>query len=317
MATRTQKEQLMQTLRFTPRTITITLSGYGGEIAMGTVDPATARYWIARDDFEEYATSWSMEEDFADVPVEHRFITGGDWYDCDNLAHTSGVEMSSGCWLAVTDDMTGETLLETELDPEVLAGLGIGVTEFENIEIDTGPGRAIFVGQNFEKGLFFQTEVEITEPFDPKQLQFSYSTYDGWRVCHGVEYAGEELDGQDAYSTMGKSSSYQLFLSDEDDEALAVLDRADVKIVDHDVEVLEGEETWSQRVIDESELGPWHDTLDHDPIHVGYYDCRVLSSVWPEQRLRWSGTDWFMDNGDPMRLHVSHWRGLNHPPVDQ
>jgi hypothetical protein len=258
-----------------------------------------------------------MEENFADVPVEHRFITGGDWYDCDNLAHTSGVEMSSGCWLAVTDDMTGETLLETELDPEVLAGLGIGVTEFENIKIDTGPGRAIFVGQNFEKGLFFQTEVEITEPFDPKQLSFAYSTYDGWRVCHGVEYNGEELDGQDAYSTMGKSSSYQLFLSDEEDEALAVLDRADVKIVDHDVEVLEGEETWSQRVIDESDVGPWHDTLDHDPVYVGYYDCRVLSIVWPEQRLRWSGTDWFTDNGDPMRLHVSHWRGLNHPPVDQ
>ena len=317
MATRKQKEQLMDTLRFTPRNITISLSGYGGEIALGTVDPATARYWIARDDFEEYATSWSMEDDFADVPVEHRFITGGDWYDCDNLAHSSGVEMSSGCWLTITDDMTGETLLETELDPEVLEGLGIGVAEFENIEIDTGPGRAIFVGQNFEKGLFFQTEVEITEPFDPKQLSFAYSTYDGWRVCHGVEYAGEELDGQDAYSTMGKSSSYQLFVSDEDDEALDLLDKADVKIVDHDIEVLEGEETWSQRVIDESELGPWHDTLDHDPVHVGYYDCRVLSTVWPEQRLLWNGSDWFMDNGDPMRLHVSHWRGLNHPAVDQ
>lgn len=296
MATRKQKEQLMDTLRFTPRNITISLSGYGGEIVMGTVEPATARYWIARDDFEEYATSWSMEEKIADVPDEHRFITEGDWYDCDNLAHSSGVEMSAGCWLTVTDDMTGETLLETELDPEVLESLGIGVSEFENIEVETGAGRAIFVGQNFEKGLFFQTEVEITQPFDPKQLSFTYSTYDGWRVCDSVEYAGEELDGQDAYSTTGKSSSYQLYLSDEDN-----------------VEVLEGEGTQAQRLIDESDVGPWHNTQDHDPVHVGYYDCRVLSTVWPEQRLRWSGADWFMDNGDPMRLHVSHWRGLNHP----
>ena len=264
---------------------------------MGTVEPATARYWIARDDFEEYATAWSDDEgNFADVPDEHRFITEGDWYDCDNLAHSSGVEMSAGCWLTVTDDMTGDTLLETELDPGVLAGLGIQVSEFEDIEVETAPGRAIFVGQNFEKGLFFQTEVEITQPFDPKQLSFTYSTYDGWRVCDSVEYAGEELDGQDAYSTTGKSSSYQLYLSDEDN-----------------VEVLEGEETQAQRLIDESDLGPWHNTQDHNPVHVGYYDCKVLSTVWPEQRLRWSGVDWFMDNGDPMRLHVSHWRGLNHP----
>ena len=317
MATRTQKEQLMQTLRFTPRNITISLSGYGGEIVMGTVDPAVARYWQTRDDFEEYATSRSMEDDFADVPEEFRFIRDGSWYECDDLAHSCGVEMSAGCWLNITDDLTGETVMEIELDPITLKSAGIEAEEFESVEVEPRGDRAVFVGQNFEKGLFFQTEVEITEPFDPAQLKFVFSTYDGWRVCNGVSYRDEELDGQDAYSTTGKSSSYQLFMSDEDDEALDLLDKADVKIVDHDIEVLEGEETWSQRVIDESDLGPWHDTLDHDPVHVGYYNCRVLSTVWPEQRLRWSGTDWFMHNGDPMRLHVSHWRGLTHPPVDQ
>jgi hypothetical protein len=151
--------------------------------------------------------------------------------------------------------------------------------------------------------LFFQTEVEITEPFDPAQLKFGYSTYDGWRVCNGVSYRDEELDGQDAYSTTGKSSSYELYTQCVDE-------------VDPVVEVLEGEETWAQRAIDESDVGPWHATEDHEPVHVGYYDCRVLSTVWPEQRLLWNGSDWIMDNGDPMRLHISYWRGLNHP-VDQ
>ena len=310
MATRKQKEQLMQTLRFTPRNITISLSGYGGEIVMGTVDPRVARYWQARDDFEEYATCWDTEDGpFADVPEEYRFIRDGSWYECDNLAHSCGVEMSAGCWLRITDDMTGDTLLETELDPEILDAAGVGFEEFESVEIETGPDRAIFVGQNFEKGLFFEAEVELTQPFDPSKLQFSFSTYDGWRVFNSLSYCNEELDGQNAYSTTGKSSSFELYSQDED-ELSEILDPPPAVI---NIDMSEGEETWSQRVIDESELGPWHATEDHEPVHVGYYDCRVLSTVWPEQRLRWSGSDWLMDNGEPMRLHVSHWRGLNHP----
>jgi hypothetical protein len=122
-----------------------------------------------------------------------------------------------------------------------------------------------------------------------------------------VVYNDEELDGQDAYSTTGKSCNYELYVYDDETEM------SQGTAVQDSIEVLEGEETQSQRLIDESDVGPWHDTQDHDPVHIGYYDCRVLSTVWPEQRLRWSGADWFMDNGDPMRLHVSHWRGLNHP----
>ena len=38
MATEIEKQELMDTLKFTPRNYTITLSGYGGEIAVGTVD---------------------------------------------------------------------------------------------------------------------------------------------------------------------------------------------------------------------------------------------------------------------------------------
>jgi hypothetical protein len=317
MASRKQKEQLMQTLRFTPRNITISLSGYGGEIVMGTVDPAVARYWQARDDFEEYATSWSMEDDFADVPEQFRFIQDGSWYECDDLAHSCGVEMSAGCWLNITDDLTGETLMEIELDPITLKSAGIEAEEFESVEVETRPGRAVFVGQNFEKGLFFQTEVEITEPFDPAQLKFGFSTYDGWRVCNSVSYRDEELDGQDAYSTTGKSSSYELYVGDED-ELSEILDTPPPIV---NIDVLEGEETQAQRLIDESELGPWHASDEYRPVHIGYYDCRYAAPSWPftspkVERFWWDGADWITADGKPLHLHVSEWRGLNHP-VDQ
>ena len=38
MATKKQKEELMQTLKFTPREYKIEIGAYGGEIYFGTVD---------------------------------------------------------------------------------------------------------------------------------------------------------------------------------------------------------------------------------------------------------------------------------------
>jgi len=250
MATRKQKEKLMQTLKFTPRTITVALSGYGGEIAMGTVDLATAQYWLSRDDFEEYATSWVEEERFADVPEKYRFISEGSWYDIDDLAHSSGVEMSNGCWLTVTDQLTGENILETELEPEVLESLGVSVEEWESVSAEPDAGQAIFVGQNFEKGLFFETEIEIDQPFDPAELAFTYSTHDGWRVCNGVSYRGDELDGQDAYSTTGKSSSFQLYVNEDEP---SIFDQPKIT----NIEVAESKETEPKRTLNPDAAWPF------------------------------------------------------------
>ena len=305
MATRKQKEQLMETLKFTPRNVTISLTGYGGEIVVGKIDAKTAQYWAQREDLSEYANKWE-DEDFSDVPPEFDFIEGNMWFELDNLAHSCGVEMSEGCWITVTDCITNETLLETELDPMTLENTGIKVMEWENVDVDehTAAGQGVFVGQNVEKGVFFETDIVITRPFDPALLTFNYSTYNGWRIFDGLQYADEDLDGQDAYSTSGKSSSFEVYVADVDTEEVAV-------------EILEGEEMQAQRLIDESELGPWHATEDARPFHLGYYDCQVCSTVWPDQRLLWNGTDWIMATGEPMRLHVSAWRGLNHPPVDK
>ena len=295
MATRKQKEQLMETLKFTPRNITVSLSGYGGEIVMGRIDKATYDYWSKRDDFEEYATCWDADEDFPEVPEECRFIDNGSWYECDHHGHENGVEMSDECAITVSDSETGSVIFQSRLGIGTLIDQGIEVSEYEDIDVDDFPGEGVFVGQNLEKGTFFECEFEITKPFDLTKLEFTYSTYDGWAILDSLSYDGEDLDGSDAYSTSGKSSSYNIYWNDPV------------------VESLEGEETQAQRLIDESDVGPWHATEDHNPVHLGYYDCRVLSTVWPEQRLQWDGMGWCMDNGDPMRLHVSHWRGLNNP----
>lgn len=283
MATRKQKEELMETLKFTPHDATIQLTGYGGEIVIGKIDPKTANYWSGRNDLEEYANKWDNDE-FDDVPEDFNFIDGSMWYEIDNLAHSNGVEMSRGCWATVTDNVSGDTLFATELDPETLQNTGCQVSQWETIDAEDYLDKSgVFVGQNLEKGLFFEATFELSRPFDPTLLHFNYSTYDGWRLLDSLQYAEEELDGIDAYSTTGKSSSFIVYEC--------------------------GGEEFN---IDESDLGPWHETVDHDPVHMGYYDCRVSSTTWPEQRLWWDGQGWLVDN-TPMRLHVSHWRGLNRP----
>jgi hypothetical protein len=45
MATKKQQEELIQTLKFTPRTYNIYIGGYGGEAYAGTVDKATYEYF--------------------------------------------------------------------------------------------------------------------------------------------------------------------------------------------------------------------------------------------------------------------------------
>jgi hypothetical protein len=44
MATKEEQQQLIDTLKFTPRTYKISMWGYGGEKVMGTVDPKVWDY---------------------------------------------------------------------------------------------------------------------------------------------------------------------------------------------------------------------------------------------------------------------------------
>lgn len=301
MATAAQKQQLMQTLLFPPRTITISLSGYGGEMVMGTVDPATARYWQARDDFEQYAGNWSMEDEFAQVPDQYRFINNGAYYEVNDLAHCSGVEINGGSVLEVQDDDTGHNLLTICMDPAVLGAAGIQQTEIESVEVETSQDRAVFVGQSVETGLFFSAQLLITKAFDPAELVLEYGTYDGTSYVESVTYCGQELDGRDNYDTVTKSTNFELYTSTQWTGGTQVYSEA------------EGKDSKAQQAIDAAGIGPWHDTADHDPVHVGYYDCRLLSTPAAQQRLRWTGDEWFTQQGQAACLHVSHWRGLNNP----
>lgn len=214
MATKKQKEELIKVLKFTPHDINISLSGYGGEIVVGTVERNAYDYFQENDiDLDEFSNDWDNE---TSVPEDCQPFSPGEWHDCDNLAHETGVEMSELCYITVTNTDTRETLFEAGLDPDSLEELGVKADCCDEVYAEHHKGTPIFVGQSVEKGTFFDGTVRITEPFDPKKLSLTYSDIEGWLLCSTVEYDGESVEGMDGYSTTGKSMEYTLKCIDEE-----------------------------------------------------------------------------------------------------
>lgn len=311
MATRKQKQDLVQALKFTPRDITISLSGYGGEIVMGTITEEQHDFWKDRDDLSDFVYDWDGE---MDVPADMRFCTDGSWHDVDDLCHESGCEASDACWIQVYDDLEGRDLWDSNLDINHLESQGIDVSSHWHCcpEEDQPTGTCVFLGQSFEKGTFFSGTIRITQPFDHRKLSISWNDCDGWRLISGVSYDGEDVEGFDGYSTTGKSMEFRVYRVENDNEAWDPARELD-KI---DVPVLEGEEMWAQRVIDESELSPWHPG-DVQPVRKGIYEVEYASGSWPwpiTAKVEWTGRKWKHDrSGD---TEIKQWRGLNYDPAE-
>jgi hypothetical protein len=296
MATKQQKQELIEALKFTPREISIMLSGYGGEIVMGRVSREAYKWWNQRDDvsIDDWVWGWNWEDEHPDITVpEHaQFVGNGEWHDCDDLAHESGVEIGGSCWITVTDQLTGETILESTLDHHALESHGIECECMGSTERDeAGVGNAVFVGQSIEKGVFFEATVTITRPFDPSQLRLGYWSIDDWNICQSVEYCGEELEGTDAYSTNGKGSECWLEYIGENPDT----DPYDEKTV------------WAP-----NQLSEWHAIDSSFPQHPGCYQVRENEWGFVRRAFFVDGA-WVDHDGKKLDADINAWRGLREP----
>jgi len=331
MATKREKQELMDTLKFTPIKARLLIQGYGGECYIGSVSRADYEVFKARRvDLDQYLGDWDSEL-FQDIPTENRFTEPGQAYECDDLFHGSGATMDDSSWITVTNDETNEDLFQTNLDIAHLEGQGIGVDcsyGFDSDELDDGT--VIFWGGQGEKGCFFDAEFTLPRPFDPKLLKIYYGNGDGWNIVSSVEYDGQDLEGQDGYSTTGKwgenkfhivgeeavyESEYRDEDSDDDDGWDKIAQDHDDD--DGDVPILDGEEMQAQEAIDsEAEvwegipLSPWH-ASDVKPTVKGRYQVFEKDASWPfPMWAEWTGRGW-KDNGK--KVNVRQWRGLSQP----
>lgn len=217
MSTIAEQEQLVEILKFTPRTYRVMLSGYGGEIVLGSVPRWQYKYFRDNDiDLDEYA--WDSDNE-SEVPEDMQPFAPGEWHSCDDIAHESGVELSEYCYITVTDEH-GNEHWQSNLGHGTLTDAGIEVDEIaEFLCSDRGDREDTvgFIGQSTEKGVFFEGDLELTAPFDPAKLKISYVDVEGWCLTAGVEYDGDDIEGHDGYDTRGKGSEFKFYDTGDDD----------------------------------------------------------------------------------------------------
>lgn len=224
MATEQEKDELMQTLKFTPRNYRVEIWGYGGEIYWGAVDRKIYDHFKEKEiDIEQYASGWDYDM-WKDIPDELQPFPPGAGYECDHGAHLSGATFDESSYVTVYDEK-GEQVWQSSLDSVALAKEGV---EYDCIDEkyvnDYDPGTVVFMGAQGEKGLFFSNEFELRAPFDPSKLRINYEDMDGWMLTSNVSYNGEDIDGND-YDTTGKWGEAKWIIVGDTEEVYSGVER--------------------------------------------------------------------------------------------
>jgi hypothetical protein len=290
MTTEQEKQELIEILKFTPRTYTVHLWGYGGEWTMGTVSREIYDYFKRhRLDLNEYA--W--DSDYAeahDIPEDMQPFPSGSWYDCDDICHESGVDRSAGT-LQIIDE-NGETVYQRSMDD--INGCEAGDPEFEGdgeYSIDEqDAGTVVFIGTSSEKGTFFEGALDLTAPFDITKLKLSYNEIDGNEIIAGVVYDGEDIEGHDGYSTTGKSSDFGFYIagSQKNGKWERYKDKDDIEYT----------------------LTEWFPSTV-DPVREGMYNVETVEER--KYQAMWNGQFWHNDWNDE-KLEIKQWQGIDHDP---
>lgn len=336
MATKAEKQQLMDTLKFTPTPVRMLIQGYGGEAYAGIVDRKIYDFFKHKQiDLDEYAGDWDgIYEQL--VPGELQPFSPGSPYDCDDLWHCSGAEMSELNEILVEETDSGKTVWVGNCGVSDLEDAGVVVGEGGGTELDDlDPGTVVFWGGQGEKGCFFDGEFVLKAPFDPKKLNITYENCDGWYLISTVEYDGEEIDGTGGYSTTGKWAEHKWVIVGQPDEGYESISR-DADSVEEEsdewtdfvsgIEKAVNQELENKKadfdpvaeldkILIEFEDDDKTDWIPSKikPVHVGTYECQVNKiPTWPwpnEAMLTWTGKHWQDEDGEKVGKPFA-WRGL-------
>ena len=305
MATKKQKQELMEVLKFTPRTYKIRLWGYGGEYVMGSVDRKIYDYFRQRRlDISEYA--W--DGDYADehnIPEDMQPFYPGSWHDCDDMGHCWGVDRSAGT--IQVEDEHGNIVYEKSL--EDIHGYGVDeenpensepeLTTNEEIWIDMKPaGTAVFMGVSSEKGTFFEGEIPLTTPFNPGKITINSDEFDGNEIVTSLQYNGEDIENWGG-DTNGKGSDHSFYISGSNKG--------------------DGKGYIRYRNMDDIEYGmtEWF-PKKIKPVREGLYMIRTAGRNSYTHQAKWTGTRWISswqeDGSGTEEIKIKEWQGIAYDP---
>lgn len=303
MATIAEQQELIEVLKFTPRTYKIQMWGYGGEKVMGTVDREIYDYFKKRRlDLSDYCWDSDYAED-NNIPEDMQPFPSGSWYENDDMAHAHGVSRNAGT-LHIEDE-NGDTVFERRI--EDLTGWG---TDEDNPEpefcggdevwIDKKPaGTVVFIGSSNEKGTFFEGEIYLKQPFDIQKLTLSYDEIDGEELVNCVEYDGEDIENWGG-NTDGKSSDFGFYIAGSRNEKgnwekYSNMDDIEYTMTD-----------WFPKKI--------------KPVCEGVYMVKTTGKNPYTYRCKWTGSKWvssYIEEADfatADEIKIKEWQGLASDP---
>ena len=208
MATKKQKQQLIDRIKHGVRKYKFSIQRYGGETVVGTITPYQYHYWKNREsELTDYLMGFDREnfEKEHNLPQEARFAR--DWYENDDVAHTNGAPIESGNCLHIDEyDQHGEPIKDAkghyvfrepiELDHKSRFKLGIECVESEDcVDVD----HPSLVNQYYlyayttnKGGWTTEGMMEIDGELDFKKLKLHYRQIEGSDICHAISYADGE-----------------------------------------------------------------------------------------------------------------------------
>ena len=197
--------------------IRVELSGYGGEVVLGTVTKEIYDFWTGpgEEHFHNYFYSpdW-FEDEEPDFEIPENAKIDVAWHDIDDVAHENGA-LFDHCHIEISE-MAGDKW-DSDFVRELYSGsLEDFVEKYEN-EVDwdqeeyPNEDEYTFYGCSAEKGDFYDGNFEIPdETFDPKKFSFLCNDVYGNELIYQVNYGDVEYIDNDGGSTTGKSLDFEL-----------------------------------------------------------------------------------------------------------
>ena len=228
--------------------------------------------------------------------------------------HASGAELDGLNTITVSGP-DGD-IWEHNMDYSELEEAGVTVHEWGGCDLedeDIPEGKVVYNGAQGEKGCFFDGELLLRAPFDPKKLKISYENCGGWYIVNYIEYDGEEVDGSGGYSTTGKWGENKWILPGNEEvyESVSYEDREESEANNEDSESKESGFDWSP-LPEEPAVTDWFDK-DIKPAYKGIYEA-AIDAAWPLSGIRmveWTGRSW---KEDGKKIAITKWRGLAENP---
>ena len=171
----------------------VSVYGYGAEVTIGSVNeeqkeifnnPDKELWEIASDDLEDF----------------------GGWYEIDDQFHRWG---ASETFTVLVEDENGETLYEIDSeDLHIFDTDEFSLVEYQYTEIDES--KDLVICASFEKGGFFEGDIETEEDFDITKFKIKIDEEVGideyyfGDIVAGIYYDGEEVENYGG-GTNGKS----------------------------------------------------------------------------------------------------------------